>query len=93
MGFRGRKEGRVKGWLAGEIGKGVFRKRGRGDLFFERGDRPFFKRGVGVFLPGWGLGGELFFPLRGVFFMKRGQSKTRLGFSLISRQNPQSSLR
>jgi hypothetical protein len=43
-------------------------------------------------LPGWGLGGELFFPFRGVFFMKRGQPKTRLGFSLISRQNPQSSL-
>ena len=82
----------MKGWLAGEIGRGVFRKRGRGDLFFERGEGLFFDRGIVVFLPGWGLGGELFFPFRGVFFMKRGQPKTRLGFSLISRQNPQSSL-
>jgi len=83
----------VKGWLAGEIGRGVFRKRGRGDLFFERGEGLFFDRGIVVFLPGWGLGGELFFPLRGGVFMKRGGLKTRLGFSLISRQNPQSSLR
>jgi hypothetical protein len=78
----------VKGWLAGEIGRAFFRKRGRGDLFFNRGERLFFEREAGVFLPGRGLGGELFFPLRGVFFMKRGEPKTSLGFSLISRQNP-----
>ena len=62
----------MKGWLAGEIGRAVFPKRGRGDLFFDRGERLFLGRGGGVFLPGWGLGGELFFPLRGIFFMKRG---------------------
>jgi hypothetical protein len=82
----------VKGWLAGEIGRAVFPKRGRGDLFFDRGEGLFLGRGVVVFLPGRGLGVELFFLLRGVFFMKRGESKTSLGFSLISRQNPQSSL-
>jgi len=82
----------VKGWLAGEIGRGIFRKRGRGDLFFDRGEGLFLGRVDVVFLPGRGLEGELFFPLRGVFFMKRGEPKTSLGFSLISRQNPYSSL-
>lgn len=65
----------MKGWLAGEIGRAVFPKRGRGDLFFDRGEGLFLGRVDVVFLPGRGLEGELFFPLRGVFFMKRGSLK------------------
>lgn len=72
---------------------GTFRRRGRGDLFFERGEGLFFERAGGFFLPRGDWEGERFFVLRGFFFMKRGEPKTSLGFSLISRQNPQSSLR
>jgi len=74
------------------MGSGDFRRRGRGAFFLAGRERIFLTRREVAFLGTGVCLVTVFFLARAGFFMVLiGFPKTRLGFSLILRQNPYSS--